>query len=173
MAEPDFVINTTAGGDGRLAGVFAGAMEDAHRAAVAHLRSFSQISLDREYDVVVTHAGHVGVNHYQAAKAAYSAVRAAKSQGWVVLVADTIDPEPLGSPSYRSLMSLLKDIGHEAFMSMIQAEDWRLRRGSMAGADVGEDLCARAFLASVLFQSPDADGRLCPFATGRSPGRGR
>jgi lactate racemase len=124
LVEADFIINATVATDGRLAGVFAGGMEAAHDAAVEHLRSFSQIALDQEYDVVVTHAGYVGVNHYQAAKAAYSAARAAKRQGWIVLVADTIDPEPIGSESYRSLLKLLKEVGHEEFARMIQADHW-------------------------------------------------
>jgi lactate racemase len=120
----DFIVNATVATDGRLAGVFAGGMEEAHAEAVEHVRSFSQIMLDHEYDVVVTHGGYVGVNHYQAAKAAYSAARAAKRRGWVVLVADTIDPEPIGSKSYRSLLKVLKEVGHEEFARMIQADDW-------------------------------------------------
>jgi lactate racemase len=124
MARPDFILNVTARRDGRVAGVFAGDMEQAHAAAVEHLRTFAQIPLGREYDVVVTHGGLVGINHYQAEKGADIGARAAKEGGYVILVADTTESDTVGTGSYRRMIGLLADIGPEAFMRTIQRDDW-------------------------------------------------
>lgn len=124
MAPPDFILNVTMRQDGRVAGVFAGDMEKAHLAAVDHLLGFIQIPIEREFDVVVAHAGHVGVNHYQAEKAAAVAAKAARPGGYLVVVADTTDPDPVGTASYRHLMRFLAEVGPEAFVEAIQADDW-------------------------------------------------
>ena len=75
LAPADFILNVTAHDDGAVTGVFAGDMERAHEAAVEHLRRSMSIPLDRKYDIIITHGGRVGVNHYQAAKAAAVATR--------------------------------------------------------------------------------------------------
>ncbi|MBN1319579.1 MAG: DUF2088 domain-containing protein [Thermoleophilia bacterium] len=124
MAAADFILNVTMRQDGRVAGVFAGDMEKAHLAAVDHLLSFIQIPIEREFDVVVAHAGRVGVNHYQAEKAAAVAAKAARPGGYVVVVADTTDPDPVGTASYRRLMRFLAEVGPEAFVKAIQSDDW-------------------------------------------------
>jgi hypothetical protein len=124
MARADFILNVTMRQDGRVAGVFAGDMEQAHMVAVDHMREFAQIPIEREYDVVITHGGLVGVNHYQAQKAADMAAKATRQGGYVILIADTTDLDPLGTDSYRSLLGVLADIGPEAFARAILSKDW-------------------------------------------------
>jgi lactate racemase len=124
MVPADFIVNITAREDGAVMGVFAGEMEQAHETAVEHLRSFAQIPLSRLYDVVVVHGGKVGVNHYQAVKAANQAARAARKGGYVVVVADTVDTDPIGGDSYRALMTLLRAIGPNAYARLIHSPDW-------------------------------------------------
>ncbi len=124
MAPADFIINVTCREDGAVMGVFAGAMEEAHARAVADLRRFVSVPIDERYDVVITHGGKVGVNHYQAAKAAAVAATAVKPGGYIILAADTVDPDPVGSAAYRSLMGLLREIGADAFTRLILSPDW-------------------------------------------------
>jgi nickel-dependent lactate racemase len=124
MAPADFIINVTCREDGAVMGVFAGDMEEAHAQAVADLRRFVSIPAHERYDVVVTHGGKVGVNHYQAAKAAAVAAMVVKPGGYIILVADTIDPDPIGSAAYRSLLGLLREIGADAFVRLILGPDW-------------------------------------------------
>ena len=50
---------------------------------------------EARYDVVVVHGGLVGVNHYQAEKAADIAGRAVRDGGYAVVIADTTEPDPL------------------------------------------------------------------------------
>jgi hypothetical protein len=124
LAPAHFIVNVTAREDGAVMGVFAGGMEAAHAEAVEHLRSFVGIPLDHRYDVVITHGGMVGVNHYQAAKAAAVAARVVEPGGHVILVADTTDPDPVGTMHYRALMTMLKEVGCEAFDRLIKSPDW-------------------------------------------------
>jgi nickel-dependent lactate racemase len=125
MARADFILNATIRQDGGVAGVFAGDMVQAHLAAVEHVRSFAQIPLSAGYDVVVTHAGLVGVNHYQAEKAAAVAAKAVNRDGFVVVIADTTEPDPVGTQSYRRMLRLMADIGPDAFVRTIMSEDWQ------------------------------------------------
>jgi lactate racemase len=124
MVPPDFILNVTMRQDGKVAGVFAGDMEKAHLAAVDHMTSFTRIPLKREYDVVVVHGGHVGINHYQAEKAAAVAAKAVRPGGYVVVVADTTDPDPVGTESYRRMLKFLSEVGPEGYLRAIQSEDW-------------------------------------------------
>jgi lactate racemase len=153
MARPEFILNVTMRHDGRVAGVFAGDLEQAHLAAVEHLRSFAQIPLEGLYDVVVTHGGYVGVNHYQAEKAVAVAARAARDGGYVVVVADTTEPDPVGTESYRRMMALLAEIGPEAFVRTIQAEDWEFVHDQW-GAQTWTKLLAKIPCDHIFYYSP-------------------
>jgi hypothetical protein len=124
MAPADFILNVTTRGDGAVVGAFAGDMERAHEAAVQNLRGFAEIPIHEHYDVVVAHAGKVGVNHYQAAKAASAAAKPVRHGGYVILLADTVDPDPVGSEHYRGMMTLLRDIGPVAFDRLIRSSEW-------------------------------------------------
>ena len=132
LLPPDFILNVTMRPDGRVAGVFAGDMQAAHLAAVEHLRSFSEVRLDHEYDIVVTHAARVGINHYQASKAIGSAAPAVRQGGCLIVVADTTDSDPVGSESYRRLLGLLAESGAEAFQALLRADDWEFAQDQWA-----------------------------------------
>ena len=69
----DFIVNTTLDRDMRLTGVFAGDLEAAHKAAGDLTRETVLGPVEREYDIILTHGGYVGRNHYQAVKAAHNA----------------------------------------------------------------------------------------------------
>ena len=60
--------------------------------------------LDQEYDIVLTHGGYVGRNHYQTAKAACGAVPAVKQGGIIIIAANNRDAEPIGGAEYKSLI---------------------------------------------------------------------
>jgi len=126
MVPPDFIANARAREDGAITGVFAGEMESAQEPASEHVRSFVEIPPRERYDTVVTHGGRVGVNHYQVAKAAGVAARASRERGYVVAVADTVEPEPKGGECYQALMTLLKQIGPDSFGRLMQSDDWAL-----------------------------------------------
>jgi nickel-dependent lactate racemase len=157
MAKPDFILNATIRQDGRTVGVFAGEMEVAHLAAVDHLRSFSQLPLDRLYDVVVTHGGFVGVNHYQVAKAACVAARAVREGGYLVVVADTTEPDPVGTQPYRRMLGLLDKVGPEEFTRLIQGDGWQFVHDQWE-VQVWAKLLARVPSHNLFYFSPQTSG---------------
>ncbi len=70
----DFIVNATLDKDLRPTGIFAGELVAAHQAAAALVRDYVSVPVEREYDIVITHGGYVGRNHYQAVKAAHNAL---------------------------------------------------------------------------------------------------
>ena len=123
-AGAEFIVNVTLNHEFRLTGVFAGSLRSAHEAAVDHLKSYTAVSFDGEYDIVVTHAGFVGINHYQAAKAATVAARIVKEGGHVLMIADNTDTDPVGSLAYRTVLQLLTLNGPEAVEKVLRSPDW-------------------------------------------------
>jgi len=125
MAGADYIVNVTLDYNYRLNGVFAGDLEAAHYAAVEKIRSYVSIPIDEEYDIAVTHAGFVGINHYQACKAAYVAgMSALKPEGRLILVGNNTDIDPIGSAKYKTYLYLLKFLGAEGFNRLIRSPDW-------------------------------------------------
>jgi nickel-dependent lactate racemase len=120
----DFVVNVTL--DKRLCttGVFAGALEAAHLAAFEALKQSVMIPVERPFDVVLTHAGYVGRNHYQAVKAAVNAMPAVSVGGLIVLLANNIDVEPIGSQEYKTLLHLFKILGPDGYNNVLEHPDW-------------------------------------------------
>lgn len=153
MVPADFILNATIRQDGRVAGVFAGGMESAHVAAVEHMRSFVEIPIDELYDVVIAHSGHVGVNHYQAQKAANVGAKAVRPGGYLVIVADTSDPDPVGTPSYRRLITMLTELGPETFLARITADDWEFAHDQW-GAQVWAQIMAKVPKDHIYYFSP-------------------
>lgn len=126
MAGCDFLVNATIDAEKRLTGVFAGDLFAAHQAAVAHIRDYVSVDLPHRYDIVVIPAGFVGVNHYQAAKAAIEAARAVTPGGYILIVAKHTDPDPVGGAGYKQALNLLAAEGPQGFMERILRSDWQM-----------------------------------------------
>ncbi|OGD32859.1 MAG: hypothetical protein A2V45_01895 [Candidatus Aminicenantes bacterium RBG_19FT_COMBO_58_17] len=120
----DFTVNVTLDKNMRLTGVFAGHLEESHLEAFRFMKAYAAIPLDRDYDIVLTHGGYVGRNHYQTAKAGCSALPAVKSGGTIIIAADNRDREPVGSSLYRDLLGRLKTLGVEGYLKMITDPAW-------------------------------------------------
>lgn len=123
-AGADFIINVTLDHSFNLTGVFAGELKAAHEAAVSHLKSYTAVDYSGEYDIVVTHAGFVGINHYQAAKAGTVAARIVKPGGYVLMLADNTDTDMVGSLEYRTVLQLLTLNGPDAVNRILKSPDW-------------------------------------------------
>ncbi len=92
-AGADYILNVTLDQDFKLTGVFAGDLEEAHKQAVKQIKKYVTIPLDKEYDIVITHAGFVGINQYQTAKAAVVAIPALKPNGKLIMIANNNDKD--------------------------------------------------------------------------------
>jgi lactate racemase len=124
----DFIINTVLNRKLQLVEVFSGHLVEAHRKAVDLLRTIVAIPVKAEADIVLTHGGYVGINHYQIAKAAVNALPAVKEGGTVVLLACERDVDPIGPAEYKTLLHLLKLQGHERYLAQLMHPTWRFTK---------------------------------------------
>jgi lactate racemase len=123
-AGADYIVNVTLDHELNLSGVFAGDLTKAHESAAEKTKKSSTIPIENEFDIVITHAGFVGINHYQAAKAAVGVIPALKPGGILIEVANNIDFDPIGSANYRTLIHLLKLLGTAKFNQLLFSPDW-------------------------------------------------
>jgi len=123
-AGADYILNVTLGQDFKITGVFAGDLEEAHGQAIKQIKKYITIPLDKEYDIVITHAGFVGINQYQTAKAAVVAIPALKPNGKLIMIANNNDKDLIGSEKYKAALHLLKIIGAKQFNHLILSPDW-------------------------------------------------
>ncbi|QTL99445.1 nickel-dependent lactate racemase [Iocasia frigidifontis] len=120
----DFIVNVTLDHDFNVTGVFSGDLEEAHKAAMENVREYVAIPVDKEYDIVATHAGFVGINHYQAAKVGVVSIPLLKADSKLIVAADNIDDDTIGSINYKTALYLLKRFGAEKFKKLILSSDW-------------------------------------------------
>ena len=124
MAGCDFIVNATLDSRYRLSGVFAGDLEQAHLRAVEKIKAYVGFTANGEYDLVISHGGYVGTNHYQTAKAAVICSSMLKKEGFCVLASDHSVSEPIGGENYRSMLRLLGELGAEKYENTITGIDW-------------------------------------------------
>ena len=120
----DFLVNVTLDKRLCLTGVYAGALEEAHLVAYEAMKKSVTIPIGPPYDVVLTHAGYVGRNHYQAVKAAVNAMPAVRENGLIVMLANNVDVEPIGSQEYKTFLHLFKILGPDGYNNVLQHPDW-------------------------------------------------
>jgi len=120
----DFMVNTTLDHKLSITGVFAGDLIEAHLAAFEAMREYVQVPIREPFDIILTHAGYVGRDHYQSVKCAVGAMPAVKENGIMVIAANNIDAEPIGSPEYKTLLHLLKILGPDRYISILRHPDW-------------------------------------------------
>jgi len=120
----DFLVNTTLDNRLSMTGVFAGDPIKAHLAAFEAIREYVQAPIREPFDIVLTHAGYVGRDHYQSVKCAVSAMPAVTENGIMVIAANNIDAEPIGSPEYKTLLHLAKILGPDRYVSILRHPEW-------------------------------------------------
>jgi len=124
----DFIVNVTLDKDMRLTGVFAGDLVKAHMEAFKMIKAYAEIPLERQFDIVLTHGGYVGRDHYQTAKAAVGAIPAVKQGGVIIIAANNRDMEPIGSINYKTLSHLLKLQGPDGYLDLLRNPRWRFTK---------------------------------------------
>jgi len=124
MAGCDMIVNVTLDSQYGLTGVFAGDLEKAHLKAVEKLSQYASISVNKKYDLVISHPGYVGVNHYQTAKAGVVCSSVLKDSGFCVLASYHTDTDPVGSPLYKKMLKLLGEKGAHSFEDLITDPSW-------------------------------------------------
>ncbi len=124
LAGCDFILNATLNRHKQLTAVYAGELIAAHTASCERVLAESGLVLPSEFDGVLTHAGFVGVNHYQAGKAAVEGARAVKAGGTLILFGRHTDPDPVGSDRYKHVLAQLKRLGADGLDARLLSADW-------------------------------------------------
>lgn len=103
LGQVDFIINTVRNRQGVIAGLFCGALEEAHRAACDCARDLFTVPLAEKADFVVASAG-TAKNFVQSHKSLYNAYQVVKEGGPIVLAAPA--PEGYGGDRFAAWLAL-------------------------------------------------------------------
>jgi len=98
LCGPAAIVNSVLSHDGRLAGLFSGELDLAHRAACRRAAELQRVELAQQADFVLASAG-TARDWIQSHKALFNASRAVHGDGWIVLHAPC--PEGLGNARFR------------------------------------------------------------------------
>ncbi|MGD0781290.1 MAG: nickel-dependent lactate racemase [Candidatus Aminicenantales bacterium] len=167
MVGLDFAVTVTMDRAMRLTGVFAGEMDAVLEAAVARIKTYTAIPIEKPFDIVLTHGGYVGRNHYQTAKAAVGAIPAVREKGVIIIAADNRDEEPIGGSEYKSLCHLLKLQGPDGYLDMLKAPSWRFTKDQWE-PEVWGKVLRRVGEKGLIYCGPDIPGESCFRLPGRS-----
>jgi nickel-dependent lactate racemase len=124
----DFLVNVTLDKDMRLTRVFAGELVKAHMKAFEMIKAYAEIPLERQFDIVLTHSGYVGRDHYQTAKAGVGAIPAVQEGGVIIIAANNHDIKPIGGPEYKTLSHLMKLQGPDGYLELLRNPHWRFTK---------------------------------------------
>ncbi|NIS63293.1 MAG: nickel-dependent lactate racemase [Proteobacteria bacterium] len=124
----DFIVNVTLDKDMRLTRVFAGELVKAHMKAFEMMKAYAEIPLKRQFDIVLTHGGYVGRDHYQTAKAGVGAIPAVKEGGVIIIAANNYDIRPIGGSEYKTLSHLMKLQGPDGYLELLRNSHWRFTK---------------------------------------------
>ena len=125
MAGVDFIVNVTLDHEFKITGVFAGDLQKAHLAAFEMVKGYAKIPIKEQADIVITHSGFVGINHYQSAKAAFAAIGALKKDGYLINIANFTDKKDIiVSIHYKTGLSLLALTGSKELVTLLHSKDW-------------------------------------------------
>jgi len=162
----DFAVSAVLDRRMALVGIHAGELEASHLAAYRQVKEFVTAPVDEEVDIVLTHGGYVGINHYQNAKAACNALPAVKQGGFVILAACERDTDPVGPVTYRTLLHLLKLQGWEKYLATLLAPDWKFTRDQWEPQMWGKVL-AKVGEAGLVYCSANLPAREAEIIPGR------
>ena len=128
MVGVDFILNVTVNEKYEITGVYGGDMVAAHQRACEHVRQAISIPIDQPFDIILTHGGYAGLNHYQTAKAACAALEALKEGGTLIVAGCHGDQDPVGSVEYATLLHLLKLQGPDRYVEILKSPSWQFTK---------------------------------------------
>ena len=135
MARHDFLLDVSLTQDRKIAAVFAGEPETAHRAGVKWVSSVLTQSLDEPADAIITTGGGypLDLTYYQAIKGVTAASHAVREGGRILLVAAC--GEGVGAPEFREMVT--RHCCDRDFMRAIEGvpvtiDQWQLEKLALA-----------------------------------------
>jgi nickel-dependent lactate racemase len=103
LCKVDFLVNTVLNRQGKIAGLFAGDLEAAHRAACQFAKDLYAIPIHEQADLVIASAGNAA-NFIQSHKCLFNAYQAVRPGGRIVLL--TASPEGYGGNRFEEWLRL-------------------------------------------------------------------
>ena len=126
FADPLFLVNVTMNRRKEVTGVFAGERVAAHREGCRQAAHDAVVTVDREFDVVVTsNSGYpLDLNLYQTVKGMSAAARIVREGGRIIVAAECWD----GLPAHGLFARLVREAeSAEALLDRLRGEDLRVR----------------------------------------------
>lgn len=122
MVPPDFIFNVTVNSQGRIAGIFAGELEQAHLAGVEFVRRYMTVEVARPFEAVFISGGGypLDTTFYQTVKAMVVANDYLERAGRIVIASGCA--QGIGSEIYTSIMFKYAD-DYEKFIDDIFSRD--------------------------------------------------
>ncbi len=119
----DFIVNVALNENREISGVYAGDLDQAHRAGVIELESYVVEELTEPVDIVVTSGGGFPLDQtfYQAIKGLVAAKGILKPGGTLILAADL--GEGMGSPPFQELVDEMTS--PEELLESLKGPDYR------------------------------------------------
>lgn len=119
----DFLVNVTINSDREMTGVYAGDLNDAHRAGVSDLEEYVVDEVDEPVDIVVTGSGGYPLDQtfYQCIKGMIAAKEILKQGGTIVFCSHI--GEGIGSPSFCQMLNELDS--PQEFLDELMDADYR------------------------------------------------
>lgn len=122
MAGADFILNVTLDEARQVTGVYAGDLEEAHRAATDFVASYALTEVPELADIVLTCGGGVPLDNtlYQTFKAVAGCLGAVKEGGTILIAAK--NAQGWGSAEFTEMLQSLSD--YEDFYRRVEGPDY-------------------------------------------------
>ena len=107
---PAFILNVTLNRERAVAGVYAGDLQEAHRAGTAAVRQTAMVPVDAPFDIVITtNSGYpLDLNLYQAVKGMSAAAQIVRDGGSIIVAAECWDGIP-DHGEYKNILHMASD----------------------------------------------------------------
>lgn len=105
LTQPDFLLNVTTNRERQICAVFAGNLEEAHKAGTDYVRETAMTGFSQPFDIVITsNDGYpADINLYQSVKGMSCAAQIVKQGGAIIIAAECCDGVP-DNGQYRKLV---------------------------------------------------------------------
>lgn len=136
----DFICNVTLSESRQLTGVFAGDLDAAHAAGIAHVDTQTKVSVKPQPIVVTTSAGYpLDTTFYQCVKGMVGALPALQKGGTLIIACSL--SEGIGGPEFREMCFSLQSVAEfidRIYSSPVQVDQWQLQELMLVLKHAGE-----------------------------------
>ncbi|MGI9536067.1 MAG: nickel-dependent lactate racemase [Desulfocapsaceae bacterium] len=159
-----FALNVAIDDKRRLGKVSFGAIEESHLEAVAFMKKYAEVDIDRKFKTIVTSAGGYPLDktYYQTVKGMVGPMDILEPGGTIIIASEC--SEGMGSPEFAAAQQMLCKYGQKEFMNILDGrsealiDEWQtemllkpLRHGSIKlfTEELGETDLAQIFVDHV------------------------